>query len=126
MAVEALADGGRILAERAAGHLSKSCLKRFRPWLAHYAALEQIPPKVEGFGGARDRIPVFRLITRQLKISITFIASGSKSARSDRDLYLLRVLIWRASFRRSGPASPVARWAIVSRFHGLHQILSPL
>jgi hypothetical protein len=36
------------------------------------------PDKVEDFGGARDQekwIPVFRQITRQFKISITFITS---------------------------------------------------
>jgi hypothetical protein len=36
------------------------------------------PAKVEDFGGARDQekwIPVFRPITRQLEISITFITS---------------------------------------------------
>src|SRR4029079_14992704 len=47
MAVEALADVGRILAERAAGHLLKSWMKRFQPWLAHYAASEQILPKLK-------------------------------------------------------------------------------
>ena len=44
----------------------------------HLLDLRANPAKVEDFGGARDQEkgrPVFRPITRQLKVSITFITS---------------------------------------------------